>query len=155
MSDRPHVHEIPIVVGAADIDDMDHVNNVVYLRWVQEVALAHWRASAMAEMQAMLAWVATRHELDYLRAAVIGDALVARTWIGTVDSRRFERLTEIVRVADGAVLLRARTLWLLLNRATGRVTRISPALLACFPPAPQNEGAGAPHEAVGRRSTPA
>jgi acyl-CoA thioester hydrolase len=125
--------ELPIPVHDADIDDMAHVNNVVYLRWVQEVALAHWRANATPAMQGELAWVATRHELDYLRAAVLGDAVVARTWIGTVDSRRFERFTEIVRAADGVVLLRARTLWLLVSRATGRVTRISPELRACFP----------------------
>lgn len=125
--------ELSIAIHDADIDDMAHVNNVVYLRWVQEVALAHWRAHATPTMQADLAWVATRHELDYLRAAVLGDAIVARTWIGTVDSRRFERFTEIVRAADGVVLLRARTLWLLVSRATGKVTRISPELRACFP----------------------
>jgi len=151
VSDRPHAFEIPIAVQPSDIDDMDHVNNVVYLRWVQDVAVAHWRASATAEMQATLGWVATRHELDYLRAAVLGDALVARTWIGTVDSRRFERLTEIVRTTDGVVLLRARTLWLLLNRATGRVTRISPELLACFPPARSTDDADTPGEPGARR----
>lgn len=133
MTDRPHLFELRIAVRLDDIDDMQHVNNVVYLRWVQEVALAHWQASATAEMQATLAWVATRHELDYLRAALPGDVVVARTWIGAVDSRRFERFTEIVREGDEAVLLRARTLWLLVTRATGRVTRISPELRACFP----------------------
>lgn len=112
---------------------MQHVNNVVYLRWVQDVALAHWQASATEEMQANLAWVASRHELDYLRAALPGDEILARTWIGAVDSRRFERFTEIVRHGDGTVLLRARTLWLLVTRATGKVTRISPELRACFP----------------------
>ncbi len=133
MTERPHLFEIPITVRADDIDDMQHVNNVVYLRWVQDVALAHWKASATADMQETLAWVATRHELDYLRAALLGDAIVARTWIGTVDSRRFERFTEIARADDGVVLLRARTRWLLVNRATGRVTRISAELRACCP----------------------
>lgn len=134
MTDRPYLFELSIAVRPDDIDDMQHVNNVVYLRWVQEVALAHWQASATEEMQSTLAWVATRHELDYLRAALPGDVVVARTWIGAVDSRRFERFTEIVRSGDGTVLLRARTLWLLVARATGRVTRISPELRACFPP---------------------
>ena len=125
--------EIPIVVRPEDIDDMDHVNNVVYLRWVQDVALAHWLAHATPAMRAEYAWVATRHEVDYKRAAVLGDAITGRTWIGDVDSRRFERFTEIVRDADGVVLARGRTLWCLIRRETGRITRIPDDLRACFP----------------------
>ncbi|MES2521381.1 MAG: thioesterase family protein [Gemmatimonadota bacterium] len=124
--------EIPIVVRPEDIDDMDHVNNVVYLHWVQDVAIAHWMERATDAMRTQFGWVATRHELDYKQAAVMGDAITARTWIGTVDSRRFERLTEIVRTSDGVVLARGRTLWMLLSRATGKITRITPELRACF-----------------------
>jgi acyl-CoA thioester hydrolase len=131
-AEAPKVFEIGISVTADDIDDMDHVNNVVYLRWVQEVALAHWHARATPAMLAELGWVATRHELDYVRAALLGDAITARTWVGAVDSRRFERLTEIVRTSDGTVLARGRTLWLLVTRGTGKITRISPELRALF-----------------------
>ena len=92
------VFDIPITVLPSDIDDNDHVNNVVYLRWIFDVALAHWNASAPDAMKQLYGWVATRHEIDYRREAVFGDAIVARTWIGAVDSRRFERHTEIVRL---------------------------------------------------------
>ncbi len=126
--------EIPIVVHPDDIDDMAHVNNVVYLSWVQDVAIAHWKARATDALRAEFGWVATRHEIDYKQAAVLGDAITARTWIGTVDSRRFERFTAIVRTADGVVLARGRTLWCLISRATGKITRITPELRACFPP---------------------
>jgi acyl-CoA thioester hydrolase len=125
--------EIPIVVRPEDIDHMDHVNNVVFLRWVQEVALAHWEARATPEMLRDLGWVATRHELDYFREAKLGEALVARTWIGQVDSRRFERITEIVRPSDKALLAHGRTLWTMVSRATGRIIRIPDALRERFP----------------------
>lgn len=132
--------EIPIVVRPDDIDDMDHVNNVVYLSWVQDVAIAHWKARATDALRAEYGWVATRHELDYKQAAVLGDAITARTWIGAVDSRRFERFTAIVRTSDGVVLARGRTLWCLINRATGKITRIPPELRACFPPEEDGQG---------------
>ena len=131
--------EIPIVVRPDDIDDMDHVNNVVYLRWIQDVAIAHWMARATDALRAEFGWVATRHEIDYKQAARLGDAVTARTWIGAVDSRRFERFTSIVRTVDGVVLARGRTLWCLINRTTGRITRIPPDLRACFPPTDDGE----------------
>ncbi len=132
---RDDAFTIPVVVQPADIDAQDHVNNVVYLRWINDVAVAHWAARATPALQARYAWVATRHEIDYRKAAVLGDALTARTWVGQVDSRRFERLSEIVRDRDGAVCASARTLWCPVDAATGRVVRIDGALRECFPAA--------------------
>ena len=116
--------ELPIAVVPGDIDDMGHVNNVVYLRWIQDAAIAHWRAAATAPQQAEVAWVALRHEIDYKHPTVPGDRVLARTWVGTADSHRFERHTEILRQEDGKVLARGRTLWCPVNRATGRLTRV-------------------------------
>lgn len=126
------VFEIPIEVLPQDIDDNDHVNNVVYLKWIFDVALAHWNVSASDEMKATYGWVATRHEIDYRREALLGDPIVARTWIGAVDSRRFERLTEIVRTSDDQVLCRGRSIWTLLSRETGRIIRIPPEMVELF-----------------------
>jgi acyl-CoA thioester hydrolase len=125
--------EIPIVVHPDDIDHMDHVNNVVYLRWVQDVALAHWHARATPEMIRDLGWIATHHEIDYFRESRLGDVLVARTWIGQVDSRRFERLTEIVRPGDNTLLARGRSLWTMVSRVTNRIIRIPDELRDRFP----------------------
>ena len=96
------------------------------------MALAHWNASAPDEMKQTYAWVATRHEIDYRREAVLGDAIVARTWIGAVDSRRFERNTEIVRTSDDHVLARGKSLWTLIARDTGRITRIPTDMVSLF-----------------------
>lgn len=126
------VFDIPIEIRPEDIDDNDHVNNVVYLKWIFDVALEHWNVSAPPEMKAEYGWVATRHEIDYRREAVMGDRIIARTWIGGVDSRRFERLTEIVRAEDDHVLARARSMWTLIRRDTGRITRIPPHMVELF-----------------------
>jgi len=113
---------IPVTPG--DIDEMGHVNNVVYLRWVQEAATAHWTARASAQDQEALGWVVVRHEIDYLRSAGPGDEILARTWVGTASRRRFERHTELVRATDGRTLARARTLWCPVDRRTGRATDV-------------------------------
>jgi acyl-CoA thioester hydrolase len=109
MCQNAEVYELPIAIEAADIDELGHVNNVVYLRWVQEVATAHWRAAASAAEQEKLLWVVLRHEIDYKRPAFLGEAIVARTWVGDATRITFERHTEIVR--DGTLLAKARTLW--------------------------------------------
>jgi acyl-CoA thioester hydrolase len=123
---------LPLAIQPADIDGNDHVNHVVYLRWINDVAVAHWHAYAPPDMLAGYAWFATRHEIDYRQQARLGEGVEARTWIGTVDSRRMERLTVIVRPADGTVLARGRTLWTLVDRASGKVTRIPDAMAAMF-----------------------
>lgn len=111
-------------ITPADIDELGHVNNVVYLRWVQDAATAHWRAAATKEQQEAIAWVALRHEIDYKHPAMPGDAIVASTWVGSAESVRFERLVEILRANDRKLLAHARTLWCPISRATGRVTRV-------------------------------
>jgi acyl-CoA thioester hydrolase len=124
--------DIALAVQPDDIDELGHVNNVVYLRWVQEAAVAHWQAAADPADQAALAWVVVRHEIDYLRAALPDDAVLGRTWVGTVVGRDFERHTEIRRARDHKLLARARTLWCPVDRVTGRRTEPSPAVRARF-----------------------
>lgn len=116
--------ELPITVEPADIDELGHVNNVVYVRWVQEIATAHWRAAATPEQQAEIIWVVLRHEIDYKSSAMPGDELTACTWVGAAAELQFERFTEIVRRRDGRVLASARTLWCPIRTRTGRPARV-------------------------------
>jgi len=115
-------------VTPADIDDLGHVNNVVYVRWVQDVAAAHWEAATTAAERAGVGWVVLRHEIDYKHPARAGDEVVVCTWVGPPAAATFERHTEIVRAADRRVLARARSLWCPINPKTGRVQRIDPTL---------------------------
>ena len=131
-STHPSRFELPVRVVPEDFDELGHVNNVVYLRWVQDVAIAHWRAAATPAQQEQLAWVAHRHEIDYKAPALPGDAIIASTWVGSAESVRFERFVEILRASDRKVLAAARTLWVPINRATGRVTRVDDAVRGVF-----------------------
>jgi len=116
--------ELAITVDAEDIDELGHVNNVVYVRWVQEVAVAHWRAAATSLQQGAVAWVVVRHEIDYKHPARPGDQITARTWVGTADARTFERHTEILRGGDRRLLASARTLWCPIDIRSGKPTRV-------------------------------
>jgi acyl-CoA thioester hydrolase len=116
----------------ADIDMMGRVNNTVYLRWAQEVAIAHWQVMASPQAQAEIAWVVMRHEIDYKAPALPGDEVIVQTWVGTAEGLTFERHTKILRAADELLLAQARTLWCPIDLQTGRPKRVSAALRAQF-----------------------
>ena len=128
--------ELPLRVEPGDIDELNHVNNVVYLRWVQETATAHWRAAAPGALQAEVVWVVLRHEIDYRQAARPGDQVIATTWVGEATGTRFERFTEFRRVTDDVVLAQVKSVWCPINAATGRPRRIDPALHDYFMESP-------------------
>jgi acyl-CoA thioester hydrolase len=132
MNTEPPPFELAIPVEPADIDELGHVNNVAYLRWVQDVAVAHWRAVAAVEDQSKLRWVVVRHEIDYKHPAYLGDGIVARTWVGTASRIRFERHTELLRAGDRRLLATARTLWCPIDAVTGRPASVGPDVRARF-----------------------
>ena len=108
------------------------MNNVVYLRWAQELAIAHWRSLAPADAQAAWAWVALRHEIDYRRALLPGETGHGRTWVSaTAEGPRFDRFVRI-DAADGAMCAQVRTTWVLIEQATGRPRRVPPWMTEMF-----------------------
>jgi acyl-CoA thioester hydrolase len=121
---------IPVLPG--DIDEQNHVNNTVYLRWVQDIATAHWRAVASPKAQKSIGWVVLRHEIDYKGPATLGDEVVLCTWVGEATRLTFERFTEIRRKSDARLLSQARTLWCPIDAQTGRPVRVSADVRAQF-----------------------
>jgi acyl-CoA thioester hydrolase len=126
-------------VGDADVAQ-GHVNNVAFVRYVQEVAVGHWRAVAPPELQAAFTWVVRRHEVEYLRPGLPDDELVLRTWVGEPSGAAWERFTEVLRAGEEKPLVTARTVWVLLDAATGRPRRVDAALVARFTDPPRNGG---------------
>ncbi len=119
------VFRLTISVLPEDIDEQNHVNNVVYLRWVQEVAYAHWITLGSKELISNYRWVVLRHEIDYHSPALQGDIIEASTWIAAPEGPRQKRFVSIRRVSDNKVLASATTSWCLLDAVTGRPKRVT------------------------------
>jgi acyl-CoA thioester hydrolase len=128
---RP-VFEHRITAKAEHIDELGHVNNAVWVQWIQEVALAHWYSIADPAHQDDYIWVVVRHEIDYLRAVEVGETVTGRTWVGEAPKgARFDRHMEFVG-EDGKVRVRARTTWAIIDKAAGRPIRVPPEVIAPF-----------------------
>ena len=121
-----------VPVLPTDIDEQNHVNNIVYLRWIQDVATAHWKSLASAEAQAVIGWIVLRHEIDYRSPASLGDEILLRTWVGQASRLKFERFTEIRHKIDNRLLAEGQTLWVPIDVRTGKPTRVSAELRSQF-----------------------
>lgn len=123
---------LPHTVVPGDIDRLDHVNNVAFVRLVQEAALQHWFHVAPENAQETITWVCRRHEIDYLKPAFLAEELQIKTWVGEPSGATWERFTEITRPLDDALLLKARTVWVLLDVKTGRPKRVDDKVKGWF-----------------------
>jgi acyl-CoA thioester hydrolase len=124
--------ERQITATTEDIDELGHVNNAAWVRWIQDLATAHWYAAARPEHRDAYIWVVTRHEIDYLRGVGPGETVTGRTWVPDPPrGARFDRHMEFTG-ADGKARVRAKTTWAMINRATGRPLRVPAEVAAPF-----------------------
>ncbi len=126
------IFEQRITAGPDDIDELGHVNNAVWVRWIQDLAVAHWHALAAPEHHAAYLWVIVRHEIDYLRSLRVGESVTGRTWVAEAPrGARMDRHMEFVG-DDGRPRVRAKTTWAVMDRASGRPVRVPPEVIAPF-----------------------
>ena len=124
--------EMTLVAGSEHIDELGHVNNAVWVQWIQQVAVAHWDSAADPAHKDHYYWVVVRHEIDYLRPALEGDRIIARTWIGKApQGARSDRYIEFTG-ADGKICVRAKTQWAIIDKALGRPVRVPAEVIAPF-----------------------
>jgi acyl-CoA thioester hydrolase len=120
-------------VGAADIDELGHVNNTVYLRWAQDIATAHWRARAGAEAVNTFVWVVLRHEVDYRDSLTLGDDAEVRTWVDAAPrGPAWARFVDVYKAGAEKPAVQIKSNWCLLDAATRRVKRVPPDLAEKF-----------------------
>jgi acyl-CoA thioester hydrolase len=127
----------PVTVAPDDIDGQGHVNNAVYVRWMDHAAFAHSCTVGYdwpAYQRLGSAFVVRRHEIDYLAPAFAGDRVVVATWPCAMERFTALRRHQILRLSDGLTLARAHTTWIYCDTTTGRPRRMPAELIAAFRP---------------------
>lgn len=119
-------------VQPSEIDELNHVNNVVYLAWINDVAVAHWNSLTSEAIRGKLIWVALRHEIDYKAEARLDERILVRTWTGAAKGLRYARHTRIYRETDHALLAEGLTQWCPMDAATRKPVRPSAEIAALF-----------------------
>jgi acyl-CoA thioester hydrolase len=125
--------ELTITVQPEDIDRANHVNNVVYLKWIQDVSEGHWLAVAPPAILEKYYWVALRHEIDYKSSGYLGEEFLLKTHLKSYGGVRSLRAVQIIRKSDNKVLVESLTTWILMSTATNKPIRIGEELEKLFP----------------------
>lgn len=128
MQSKVYAHQL--TVSQADLDEMNHVNNIVYLKFMQDAAILHWYSLASQETIDSMRWVARRHEIDYLKQAFLGDELTIKTWVTEFSAVTSFRHYEVLK--GNEVIAKALTQWVALDSQTLRPKRLTEAITSLF-----------------------
>ncbi len=121
-------------VEQADLDELQHVNNVRYVQWIQDISRAHWESIAPEEIRKTAIWVVRQHLIQYRNAAKLGDTLRMQTYIKKSEGAISTRVVEMEDLSSGKPIVRSETEWCLLDSHTYRPMRISEEIRAVFIP---------------------
>lgn len=131
MNPELPIYKKVLTVNHSHLDQMGHVNNVVYVQWVQDIAEEHWRTKAPAEFLKKYSWVMLKHTIEYKQQAMAGDEILLKTQVGKATNATYERFVNIMRKSDDTLLAKSKTEWCALN-SKGRPVRISQELREIF-----------------------
>ncbi|HLO44727.1 MAG TPA: thioesterase family protein [Leadbetterella sp.] len=119
---KPIIYENIVKVAQADIDELNHVNNVVYFNYLQQAAMAQWYSSVPTEISDSMRWVVKKHEIEYFKPAFLGDEIIVKTWVDNFSGVTSDRHYEIYK--GDILLVKARTLWVALDPFSMRPKRV-------------------------------
>ena len=138
----PRIHVTRIAVNDDAIDVNRHVNNLAYLRWMQDAATAHSAAQGWPlerYLAAGVGWFVRSHFIEYLRPAFAGETLLLYTWVTGMTGRRSPRRYLFARDEDGVAIAKAETLWVFVDFETGRPAPIPAEVQTAFPFVPDDD----------------
>ncbi|MDT0676006.1 acyl-CoA thioesterase [Autumnicola musiva] len=132
MKNNPDVFEQRIIVLPEHLDDQQHVNNVQYVQWVQDIAKAHWFSRATPAQQENFFWVVVEHSIRYKQQAFLGEELILQTYVGKATHVTSLRYVNIKNAKTGKILVEAKTTWCLMSQETKKIAKISEELKQVF-----------------------
>ena len=124
--------EQEITVSKNDLDDLNHVNNVVYINWIQEIAKNHWDVLVSDEIKDNYYWVLLEHNIKYLRSALLNEKIIIKTYIEETKGVKSSRIVEIFNKGTNQLLVTSKTIWCLINAKTNKPSRINNEIRKAF-----------------------
>jgi len=124
--------EKEIIVSKNDLDELNHVNNVIYIHWVQEIAKNHWKSLVSSEIIKNYYWVLLEHQIKYLHPAFLGDKIILKTYVEKTEVVKSNRIVEICNTDTNKLLVTSKTIWCLINAKTKKPNRITDEIREAF-----------------------
>jgi acyl-CoA thioester hydrolase len=125
-------HSYTFTVTGKDIDELNHVNNVTYVQWIQDAAVSHWNLVASEQIRQNYVWMIVRHEIDYKKQGKLHDELLVKTMVLDAEKATSVRLVQIFRKNDMQLLVESRTTWVMIDAHTHRPARITEEIREMF-----------------------
>lgn len=124
-------YKMTLVVQESDLDNLNHVNNVRYLQWVQDIAQLHWDKNATEDLKTNFYWVVLNHHIDYYKPALLNETILIETFVA---SAKGVTSTRIVNFYDSnkTLLVKCETKWCFMNRRTNKISRLTPEVINLF-----------------------
>jgi acyl-CoA thioester hydrolase len=132
MINMDNLFEVAITISAEDIDNLNHVNNAVYVKWMDDVASKHWAHLTKNHALDDYIWVVSKHEIEYKNEAFLGDEITAKTWVGNTRGVTSERIIEFYK--ENTLLVKSKTTWVLLDAKSYKPIRIRENILKVLQP---------------------
>jgi acyl-CoA thioester hydrolase len=126
------IYQTEIIVSQEDLDGLNHVNNIRYVEWVQEIAIAHWQKNVTPEIDQLYFWVLLKHCIEYKSEALLNDVIVLKTYIQKSEGVKSKRIVEITNKETQKLIAKSETTWCLINSDTKRPARITAEIIDLF-----------------------
>lgn len=130
--ENPNIFQERIIVTEDHLDELDHVNNVQYLQWIQDVAKHHWDLKASEAWVEKYAWVALNHFIEYKKPSFLGDKLLVQTHVNQFEGVKSNRFVRITNESTGELIVQSSTSWCMIDRTNSKPARVLKEMVDAF-----------------------